>query len=98
MPSLIKTCSMTEFRRGLSTHIARVIESGEPLLITRRGKGVAVLLSFKQYEHMQRERDRLVDHARAEGVGSRAAALRCVLKGSGLDEVDYRRYLEEKHR
>ncbi len=94
--SPIATCSVTEFRRGLSRCIARVNESGRPLYITRRGKTVAVLVSIELYELMQRQRDELV-----RGLSSTpsepspnapsARALLGAFKGATVDEADYRR-------
>lgn len=99
MPGVrVQTCTMTELRRGLSSCIARVTESGEPLVITRRGKGVAVLISLEQYERMRRDRDELLARARRHTHRADAAALLGAREDSGLDEADHRSHLENKHR
>ncbi|MDZ4169501.1 MAG: type II toxin-antitoxin system Phd/YefM family antitoxin [Coriobacteriia bacterium] len=99
----IQTCSMTELRRGLSRHIAQVSESGQPLYITRRGKIVAVLLSLEHYELMLRQREDLRSQLRITQPDSPpetpdARSFLRDLKGTAVDEADYRRYLEEKYR
>ena len=99
----IETCSVTELRRGLSRHIARVNESGQPLFITRRSEIVAVILSIELYESMQRQTAELVSQLRSAPPvpptdSHNTEALRGVLKGAAVDEADYRRHLEEKYR
>ena len=52
---------LSEFRAGVSKYLHQVNESKRPLLITQRGKGVAVLLDVSEFEHMQEKLDLLED-------------------------------------
>lgn len=107
--SKIDTCSLTELRRRPTACIARSRDIGRPLFITRRGTPIAVLIPIEQYEAMHGEVGELAAFVQraaaltlarvaASEVPPRVAALRGCLKGSTVDESDYRRYLEEKHR
>jgi prevent-host-death family protein len=59
------TCSLTDLRRSLSRCIARAKDGRRPLLVTRRGTPVAVLMSIEQYEHAFQEHDELACFVRA---------------------------------
>ncbi len=52
------TCSITDLRRNPSARVEQVRRSGHPLLITRRGTPIAVLMSIEQYAAAFREHDR----------------------------------------
>ena len=52
---MVKNLSVAEVKATLSECI-REVESGEPLLITRRGKPVAALVRAKDLEHLRRLR------------------------------------------
>ncbi len=71
---------MTALKTRSAEVIERVVRSGRPALITRRGRGVAVVLSLPEFERMQDElafrhaveegarqalEGRLVDHEKA---------------------------------
>lgn len=101
-------CSLTELRRRPSAYIARARDGRRPVLITRRGRVVAVLISIETWEQMNREAEEFAVFASTSqneaptpaGVNAatpRADSLRGSLKHSKLDEDDYRRYLEEKY-
>ena len=47
--------SISDLRRGTARIIERVVASNEPIVITRRGRACAVLISVAAYERMQRE-------------------------------------------
>ncbi len=105
----IDTCSLTELRRRPTVCIARARKVGRPLFITRRGTPIAVLIPIEQYEALCREDEELAAFVKrataltfprvaADEVSPRVAALRGCFKGSTVDESDYRRYLEVKHR
>ena len=60
---------VTELKTKASALVAQVHRSRRPMLLTRRGRGVAVLLDLEEYE-------RLVDRARfVEAVEAGAAAM-----------------------
>jgi len=101
-------CSLTEFRRSPSAWIARAKDSGRPLLITRRGRGIAVLVPVEMWEQMNREVEGLAAFvgtsldeapapARASAAIPRVDGMQGSLRHSKLDEDDYRRYLEDKY-
>lgn len=65
---------LSEFRSGVTSFIKQINETRRPLLITQRGKGVAVMLDVAEYEAMQ-EKIELLEEIRtaesqfAEGLG-----------------------------
>lgn len=67
---------LSEFRAGASTFIRQVNETHRPLLITQRGKGVAVLLDVAEYESMQERLEILEDIHLAESQ---------IREGEGVD-------------
>lgn len=46
---------LSEFRAGVASYIKQINETRRPLVITQRGKGVAVALDVAEYEAMQEE-------------------------------------------
>jgi prevent-host-death family protein len=55
---------LSEFRAGAAAFIKQVNETHRPLVITQRGKGVAVLMDVTAYEAMQ-ERIELLEEIHA---------------------------------
>lgn len=45
--------SLSEFRAGVTSYIRQINETKRPLVITQRGKGVAVVIDVSEYEAMQ---------------------------------------------
>ena len=52
---------MSEFRTGIASFLKQIHETKRPLIITQRGKGVAVLLDACEYEAMQERIELLQD-------------------------------------
>ena len=52
---------MSEFRTGIASFLKQVYNTKRPLIITQRGKGVAVLLDAGEYEAMQEKIELLQD-------------------------------------
>ena len=52
---------MSEFRSGIASFLKQVHDTKRPLVITRQGKGVAVLLDVAEYEAMQEKIELLQD-------------------------------------
>lgn len=46
---------VTDFKVQGSAMVDHVVRTGRPMLITRRGRGVAVLVDVEQFERMQEE-------------------------------------------
>ena len=44
---------MSEFRTGIASFLKQIHDTKRPLVITRHGKGVAVLIDAGEYEAMQ---------------------------------------------
>jgi prevent-host-death family protein len=44
---------LSEFRSGAASFIRQINETRRPIVITQRGKGVAVILDVAEYEAMQ---------------------------------------------
>lgn len=57
---------LSEFRAGVTKFLQQVNESKRPLVITQRGKGVAVLVDVAEYELMQQKLELLEDIQIAE--------------------------------
>lgn len=55
---------LSEFRAGVTSFIRQINETRRPLVITQRGKGVAVVLDVAEYEAMQ-EKIELLEEIRA---------------------------------
>ena len=65
---------LSEFRAGVASFIKQINETRRPLVITQRGKGVAVVLDVAEYEAMQEKIELLEELRMAEaqltsGVG-----------------------------
>ena len=65
---------ITDLRQGAADVLRKVRDSGEPLVITQRGRAAAVMLSMDTYEQSEREREILLLIARGDkeisaGVG-----------------------------
>ncbi|EHR39720.1 type II toxin-antitoxin system Phd/YefM family antitoxin [Alishewanella jeotgali] len=58
---------LSEFRAGVASFIKQINETRRPLVITQRGKGVAVVLDVAEYEAMQ-EKIELLEEMRAAEV------------------------------
>ncbi len=52
---------LSEVRTGIASFIKQVHDTKRPVIITQRGKGVAVLLDAHEYEAMQEKIELLTD-------------------------------------
>lgn len=52
---------LSEFRAGVASFIQQVNETGRPMLLTQRGRGVAVLLDVREFEAMRERLELLED-------------------------------------
>ena len=57
---------LSEFRAGVASFIRQINETRRPLVITQRGKGVAVVLDVAEYEAMQEKIELLEEIQSAE--------------------------------
>jgi antitoxin YefM len=57
---------LSEFRAGVASFVKQVTETGRPLVLTQRGRGVAVVLDVHEFEAMRERLALLEDIARAE--------------------------------
>ena len=57
---------ITDLRQEATSIIKRVTTSGEPLVITQRGRAAVVMMSMEAYEHSQHELELLRLLARGE--------------------------------
>ena len=59
---------LSAFRAGVASYIRQINETHRPLVITQRGKGVAVVLDVAEYEAMQEKIEMLeeIQHAESE--------------------------------
>ncbi|MBD1576505.1 MULTISPECIES: type II toxin-antitoxin system Phd/YefM family antitoxin [Vibrio] len=57
---------LSEFRAGVTSFIKQINETRRPLVITQRGKGVAVVLDVAEYEAMQEKIELLEELRTAE--------------------------------
>lgn len=55
--------SLSDFRAGAASCIKQVHETKRPMVITQRGKGVAVLMGINEYEALQDKLELLEDGA-----------------------------------
>lgn len=57
---------LSEFRAGVASFVKQVTETGRPLVLTQRGRGVAVVLDVHEFEAMRERLALLEDIVRAE--------------------------------
>jgi antitoxin YefM len=57
---------LSEFRAGVASFVKQVTETGRPLVLTQRGRGVAVVLDVHEFEAMRDRLALLEDISRAE--------------------------------
>jgi len=57
---------LSDFRAGAASFIRQINETRRPIVITQRGKGVAVVVDVAEYESMQEKIELLEEVQRAE--------------------------------
>lgn len=57
---------LSEFRAGVASFLKHVHETRRPMVLTQRGRGVAVLMDVHEFERMQERLEVLEDIYRAE--------------------------------
>lgn len=75
---------MSEVRNGMASFIKQVHDTKRPVIITKRGKGVAVLLSANEFEAMQEKIELLSDIQ---------TSLNQLGKGAGISHKDAKKKL-----
>ena len=65
--------TLTNFKRDSAKYLARLRESGEPLVLTVNGKAEVVLRDAQLYQQLMEEFDRLQDLALQRGLEDVAA-------------------------
>ncbi|RUO21388.1 type II toxin-antitoxin system Phd/YefM family antitoxin [Aliidiomarina haloalkalitolerans] len=78
---------LSEFRAGVAKFVKQIHETRRPMVLTQRGRGVAVLLDVREYEKMQERLEVLEEVYRAEeqiasgaGISHEDAKLRILSK------------------
>lgn len=71
---------VTDLRQDSAAALKRARQSGQPIVITQRGRAAAVLVSIEAFEHAEHERQIL--HLLAKGEREIAAG-----RGFDLDDV-----------
>lgn len=57
---------LSEFRAGVATFVKQIHETRRPMILTQRGRGVAVLVDVHEYERMQERLEMLEEIYKAE--------------------------------
>tara|TARA_R110001583_G_scaffold195152_1_gene369718 strand:+ start:1147 stop:1428 length:282 start_codon:yes stop_codon:yes gene_type:complete len=57
---------LSEFRAGVATFVKQLHETRRPMVLTQRGRGVAVLVDVHEYERMQERLEVLEEVYKAE--------------------------------
>jgi prevent-host-death family protein len=57
---------LSDFRAGAASFIRQINETRRPIVITQRGKGVAVVVDVAEYESMQEKIELLEEVQKAE--------------------------------
>ena len=57
---------LSDFRAGIASFVKQVTETGRPVVLTQRGRGVAVLVGVHEYQGMQERLELLEDVYLAE--------------------------------
>ncbi len=66
MEKLLKIIPVSDLRQDAAGVLKRVKDSGEPLIITQRGRAAAVMLSIDAYERVEHDKELLRLLARGE--------------------------------
>ena len=72
---------LSEFRAGVATFVKQIHETRRPMVLTQRGRGVAVLVDVQEYERMQERLELLEEVYKAEEQ---------VANGEGISHEDAR--------
>jgi antitoxin YefM len=81
------SCSLSEFRAGITRFLDHVRVSGQPMIVTQHGRGAAVVLGIEAYDKMLAELECLRDVRDAEdqiAAGSGEAQTRIETRLRGL--------------
>ena len=57
---------LSDFRAGIASFVRQITETGRPVVLTQRGRGVAVLVGVHEYQGMQERLELLEDVYLAE--------------------------------
>jgi antitoxin YefM len=57
---------LSDFRAGIASFVKQISETGRPMVLTQRGRGVAVLVGVHEYQGMQERLELLEDVYQAE--------------------------------
>lgn len=57
---------LSEFRAGVANFVKRIHETRRPMVLTQRGRGVAVLMDVHEFERMQERLEVLEEVYKAE--------------------------------
>ena len=57
---------LSEFRAGVASFVKQIQETRRPMVLTQRGRGVAVLVDVHEYEGMQERLELLEEVYKAE--------------------------------
>ncbi len=57
---------LSEFRAGVATFVKQIHATRRPMVLTQRGRGVAVLIDVQEYERMQERLELLEEIYKAE--------------------------------
>ncbi len=72
---------LSEFRAGVATFVKQIHETRRPMVLTQRGRGVAVLVDVQEYERMQERLELLEEVYKAEEQ---------IASGEGISHEDAR--------
>lgn len=72
---------LSEFRASVATFVKQINETGRPMVLTQRGRGVAVLVDAQEYERMQDRLELLEEIYKAEEQ---------IANGQGISHEDAR--------
>jgi len=72
---------LSDFRAGAASFIKQINETRRPIVITQRGKGVAVVVDVAEYESMQEKIELLEEVQKAEAQ---------IASGQGVNNLDAR--------
>ena len=72
---------LSEFRASVATFVKQIHETRRPMVLTQRGRGVAVLVNVQEYERMQERLELLEEVYKAEEQ---------IASGEGISHEDAR--------
>jgi prevent-host-death family protein len=89
-----KIIPITDLQRQAGQIVGGLVSSDEPVIITRRGRPAAVLLSARRYSQLEEDLERLDELELVEAI---ASARDAISKGQTMSHAQVKARIEKRH-